>query len=121
MDERFADETRELSTPLLHYTYDTASEHIEKVNRTTSLRALHAVEHGPWNRNTLPFLYGKALATSLFLLFKERAILDGSRGLFFAGVALLDQITVHAKIQDIKQLQREHPSDWKTIWLGEEC
>jgi len=74
--------TAELHTPLLHYTYDSYEQALDKLNRYSTLGAQMAFERG--KRATPAAALGRALWAFLRTYLLRRGVLDGRAGLALA-------------------------------------
>lgn len=110
-----------LSWPINHRAYDTVSEHLQTIDRYTSLEALKAVENDPWYKRSLPFYLIRGILAFGFFFGKERGYKDGYRGLLFSTLAFYYRLVTHAKVQDLQRERRQNRQSWRDDWLREQC
>jgi len=117
--EEWVNKTRKLRNPILHHTYLDVSDYLAKFRQYTSLEALKLVDEGKKPNLLKTVLIG--LAKIVYLLFCKRGVMDGYRGLFFASMTFQYDLVVYAKVQDLRRLIREHPKEWRDVWIEREC
>lgn len=100
--------TRRLKEPMLHYTYRTISDYIERMQRYTSLGA-RDVTPGPI-RLSLPMIYSRRWYSFIRRFFFQRGFLDGRLGLILADLHAMQTYVKYLKARELYK-KRNRPKD----------
>ena len=92
---RLKGKIKKMKNPLLHYTTDTISDYMKKLNAYTDLEAETLAERAPVE--TLLGMKQKPLLRLLQLIFLKQAFLDGLEGFLFAVLSAYYDFVSHAK------------------------
>jgi glycosyltransferase involved in cell wall biosynthesis len=96
-----------LGHPLWHYTYDDVSDHLETLNRFSSITARQRyVEGGAFRWSDLLFRPALRFLKGYFL---RRGFLDGAPGFMIAVMASVGVFVKYAKLWELRQLPRNQP------------
>jgi hypothetical protein len=98
-----------LAGDILHYSFDSISDHIQTIDSFTSIAAKEAYESG--KRTNLLSIIGHSMGIFLKMLFLKLGFLDGSIGIILAG---LSSFHVWTKYSKIWMLQKEEKKKEKS-------
>lgn len=99
---------------IFHTTYKDTEEYLRKFQQYTALEALKAEKEQESISLLREIIDG--IATSVYMLTINKAILDGYRGLFFSLMTFQYRIVKYSKYRDIQRLKESSPDSWEEEW-----
>ncbi|MDZ4197852.1 MAG: glycosyltransferase family 2 protein [Kiritimatiellia bacterium] len=103
---------RRLRHAIHHYTYDDLKDHLDTVNRFSSITALEKFREGE------PFWWTDILLRPLLRFFKalffKGGFLDGGRGVLIATISAFGVMIKYAKLWELQQNQEDEKNPRKT-------
>jgi glycosyltransferase involved in cell wall biosynthesis len=88
-----------LEAAMLHYTYTTLSQHLQKINHYTSLAARDMHQNGRHSNPPAAVLQGGFKFLKMYVL--QRGFLDGREGLILALVSAFGVMLKHLKLSEV--------------------
>lgn len=93
-----------LSGDLLHYSYDSITDHVDQTNRFTTIAAKAAFESG--TRSSLFKIISRPILKFLKDYFLKGGILDGRYGLIICSINALSAFLKYSKIKELQDQRR---------------